>query len=297
MRDEALYSEWWDGLPADRPSRSAAIEEWLRSGLLRITRPDVSRDGSQRLPFDPFYAYAFDEENVLFLMESLRERAAARSDIEATMLRKAASRVVCSWDFFKEPSISAMRLSFRLGSIFGCTEVFDDLVMRVQTIVSSPVPVITGLADMAANLGKAGRCFVERLVAVSCESNSALHLPYLMTRLIELYSQADVNQQRDLVLDVVERYGHSLARCGDSIDAVEAVSDAFVASLRVIEGVLSPDQLKRVEAAAVYLDSDAIYSIPQLREAIAKAPHQSAFIDAAMREASDFELRLLNAVG
>ena len=290
MQDLALYSVWRKRFPADTAKAAIEIQDWLRSGWLRIAYPSVaSSDSTAELAFDPFSAYAYDEDTALSLMAALRKMSLQRSADDAIMLRKAVSGAICAWDFLDETIISAIRLSFRVGSIFGCTEVCDVLTGRVQTLVSSPQPVITGLSDMAANLGAEGRCLVERLVAVSCEAREFSHLLYLMVRLIELSSQADVGKQRDLILDSVGRYGYALAKCGESMDALEALTDVFVSGLRLIEGVLTPDQLKRLDDLSVYLDSDAIMSIPQLREDILQAPHQVAFVQEGQAGIGSFE--------
>lgn len=290
MQDTALYSIWRNRFPADTAKAAIELQDWLRSSWLRIAHPSIASYGSTtELPFYPFGAYAYDEDTALSLMAALRKMSLLQSADDAIMLRKAVSGAICAWDFLDEKIISAIRLSFRVGSIFGCTEICDVLTARVQTLMHSPQPVITGLSDMAADLGTDGRNLVERLVAVSCEAYKFAHLPYLMVRLIELSSQADVGKQRDLILSSVEKYGRALAKCGDSIDALEALTDVFVSGLRLIEGVLTPDQLKRLDTLSVYLDSDAIMSIPQLRDAILQAPHQIAFIEEAKAETGSIE--------
>jgi hypothetical protein len=295
MRDMALYSAWRKRFPAESANAAVEIQDWLRSGWLRITYPSIpATDSTAEPPFDPFGAYAHDEDSALSLMAALRKISLQRP-ADAIMLRKAVSNAICAWDFLDETVVFAIRFSFRVGAIFGCAEVCDRLVGQAQTLVSSPRPIITGLSDMAATLGTEGRSLVERLIAVSCESYKVANLPYLLVRLIELSSQAEVGKQRDLILDAIEKYGYALQKCGASIDALEALTDVVISELRLIEGVLNPNQLKRLDSISVYLDSDAILSIPQLREAIHQAPHQANFIEDAKAEAGDLENLLLES--
>lgn len=295
MQDFELYSEWRKQFSADANVAAIEMQDWLRSGWLRITSPTHITEHLDKPPFDPFGAYVHDEDSALSLMASLRNMSLRKSADDAIILRKSVSKAICAWNFSDKTSVTAIRFSFRTGSIFGCTEICDTLAGHAQTLVFSPQPVITGLADMAGYFGIEGRNLIERLVAASCESNNTSHLPYLLTRLIELCSQADVNKQRDLIFNFIEKYGPSLAKCHDSIDALEALTDIIVNGLRLIEGVLTPDQVNRLDSITVYLDDESIKSIPQVREAFIDGTHHSDFIRKSQEQSGNFERLMLGS--
>ncbi|MEF8732750.1 MAG: hypothetical protein V5B40_12865 [Candidatus Accumulibacter meliphilus] len=297
MRDTALYTEWWSGLQRDIPM-SIALEEWLRSSLLRVTT--VSSTGESAVgpqPFHPFATYVDDEEAVLVLMADLRDLSSLRSDLDATLLRTAVARVICSWEFADKTAVSAIRLSFRIGSIFGCAEVCDELAKRIPLLIASPMSVITGLSDMAVTFAKEGHDLLSMLVAESSESRHVNYLPYLMTRLIESCVRSNRSEQRDLVLGVIERYGDGLNLCGDAIDAIEALTDVFVSKLRLVEAALDAQQVRRLMDVSVFLDDEGIMTIPQLKSAFQDPENQRLLINESMNEASNAELFLLSAGG
>lgn len=246
MRDIALYKHWLKNM-ASGISQSIAMEEWLRSGILRISvDPSALERNIGHPPFYPFVGYANDADDVISLMESLRQLSSWRSDIEAGMLRSAVARVICTWHFDDSNALLAIRLSFRIGSVFGCVEVCDELAKRVPLLLASPAGVITGLSDMACGMGNLGQSLISLLVAQSVESRRLNYLPYLLTRLIESSVRADVWQQRELVLRLIAQYRESLISCGEAIDAIEALTDVVIASLRLLEAPLTEQHSEQV---------------------------------------------------
>lgn len=262
MRDIELYDHWQRNMAIATPP-SAAIEEWLRSGILRITTPiTLTEDEVRQPPFFPFVGYATDPDDVLILMKSLRELASARSEHEATMLRTAVVNVISQWDFENPSLLSAIRLSFRIGSIFGCTEICDVLAGCARQLISSPVGVITGLSDMANDMAQPGRNLIILLLSQCAEQPQLNYLiPYLLTRAIESSVRADCREQRELVFGLMNHYGAKLNL--EAIDTIEALTDVFITQLRLSEAEAPIDRLQAelFRNVAEYLDEDIIEDI------------------------------------
>lgn len=266
MQDKALYERWWEDMAASGAAASS-IEEWLRSGLIRLTAR-TEPHGDERPLFYPFTPYITGPDDVPRIVVDVMTIARLRSDRESRALRDAVVHVGAGWDFTDPDLCDAVRLSFEIARRLECVEICDRLCLRSMELLYAPERVLTGLADMASGMQPQGAALLDYLAHSLPDNDLQRLLPFFVSRRLELCVQTSLHDQRQLVFDVVTAHKQGLLECGDAIDAIVALTDLFVEMMRTRENAWTQEQTARLRAIKDALIDDILREDKVIREAL-----------------------------